>query len=179
MSCSTPISWEDLVLYWAGDLAPEQVERLDEHLMGCAPCSAQSARVSAVVEGLRDLIPPVVTRPALAHLRARGMRIEENTFAPGRHPVVFRRGVDLLVHRLAGVNLAGAARVRVAVRVESTGALLVEETNATFDVQDGVLIACQRHFADLPPDILIEVSVIDESGAEWTAKYSIPHIFEH
>lgn len=53
MSCSTPVSWEDLVLYWAGDLAPEQVERLDEHLIGCTACSAQSARVSAVVEGLR------------------------------------------------------------------------------------------------------------------------------
>lgn len=178
MSCPTPISWEELVLYWAGDLALEQVDRLDEHLMGCAPCSAESARVSAVVEGLRELIPPVVTRAALARLRTRGTRIEENTFFPGRQQVVFRRGVDVLVHRLAGFDLSGAERVRVAVRVESTGALLVEDPNALFDAQDGVLIACQRHFANLPPDVLIEVSAIDGSCAERTAKYSIPHIFE-
>jgi len=178
MSCSTPLSWEDLVLYWAGDLAPEQVERLDEHLMGCTACSAQSARVSAVVEGLRELIPPIITRALLARLRAQGTRIEENTFSPGQQSVVFRHGVDVLVHRLAGVDLSGAERVRVAVRVESTGALLVEDPNAPFDMQDGVLVACQRHFADLPPDVLIEVSAIDASGAERTAKYSIPHIFE-
>lgn len=178
MSCAAPVSWEELVLYWAGDLASEQTTRLDEHLMGCADCSAQSARVAALVQGLRDLIPPVVTRAALARLRARGTRIEENTFSPGRQTVVFRRGIDLLVHRLAGVDLAGAKRVRVAVRVESTGALLVEDPNAPFDVEDGVLIACQRHFVDLPSDVLFEVSAIDASGTERTARYAIPHVFE-
>jgi anti-sigma factor RsiW len=178
MTCLTPIAWEDLVLYWAGDLAPEKTERLDEHLMGCAACSAQSARVAAVVQGVRELIPPVVTRASLARLRARGTRIEENTFFPGRQSVVFHSGVDLLVHRLAGADLSGAARVRVAVRVESTGALLVEDPNAPFDAKDGVLIACQRHFADLPPDVLFEVTAIDASGTERTARYAIPHVFE-
>ena len=75
MSCSSPISWADLVLYWAGDLALAQAEAIEEHLMGCESCSAESARVSAVVEGLRGLIPPVVSRAALGLLRARGMRV--------------------------------------------------------------------------------------------------------
>ena len=65
ISCSNPIAWADLVLYWASDLASAQVESLEDHLIGCGPCSAQSARVSAVVQGLRGLIPPVVERATL------------------------------------------------------------------------------------------------------------------
>jgi hypothetical protein len=178
MSCSSPISWADLVLYWAGDLALAQAEAIEEHLMGCESCSTESARVSGVVEGLRELIPPVVSRAALDRLRARGMRIAENSFAPGRQSVVFPRDVDLLVHRLADFDLSQAERVRVAVRIESTGDLLVEDVNAPFDVDDGVLIACQKHFANLPPDVLFEVTAIEASGAERTARYLIPHTFE-
>lgn len=178
MTCSTPIPWEELVLYWAGDLSPARAESMEEHLIGCGPCTAQSSRVAAVVEGLRGLIPPVVTRDTLARLSERGMRIEENAFVPGRQTVVFRRQVDLLVHRLTGFDLSDAHRVHVAVRVESTGDLLLEDPNAPFDPQDGILIACQHHFAEVPHDILFEVSSFDGAGMERRASYSVPHIFE-
>jgi hypothetical protein len=178
MTCATPISWADLVLYWAGDLSPALADSFEEHLMSCASCSAQSARVSALIEALHELIPPVVDRAALTRLRARGMRIHENTFTPGQQPVTFPTQADLLVHRLTGFDLSSAERVSVAVRIESTGALLVEDPSAPFDPADGVLIACQRHFAELPPDILIEVSAFDASGAGRSARYSIPHVFE-
>jgi anti-sigma factor RsiW len=178
MTCNSPISWADLVQYWSGDLAPAEVDAMDEHLMGCALCSAESARVSAVVEGLRELIPPVITRARLARLRAGGLRITENTFAPGQTPVVFPRHVELLVHRLSGFDLSRAVRVSVTVRVESTGATLVEDPAAPFDVEEGVLIACQKHYGDLPPDIVFDVRAFDSAGAESVARYSIPHAFE-
>jgi hypothetical protein len=179
MSCSSPISWEDLVAYWAGDLAPAEANRLDEHLMSCGACSAESARVSAIVEALRTVIPPVVTRAALGNLRARGLRIAENTFTPGeRKSAVFPPGIDLLIHRLAGLDLANAQRVRVTVRVESTGEVLIEVPNAPFDVHEDILIACQRHFATMPPDTVFEVRAIEASGAERTAVYTIPHVFQ-
>jgi anti-sigma factor RsiW len=179
MSCSSPVSWEDLVAYWAGDLAPVDEDRVDEHLMGCGSCSAESARVSAVAEALRARIPPVVSRARLEELRAQGMRIRENVFAPGqRQTAVFPPEVDLLVHRLAGFDLSNAARVAVKVFVESTGELLIESPDAPFDVRDGVLIACQRHFAMLPADISFEVRAIETSGAEHTAVYAVPHLFQ-
>lgn len=178
MTCWSPIPWEELVLYWAGDLSPARAESMEEHLFGCGACTAQSSRVAAVVEGLRGLIPPVVTRVALARLSERGLRIEENAFVPGRQSVVFPRQVDLLVHRLTGFDLGDAHRVHVAVRIESTGALIVEDLNAPFDPQDGILIACQHHFAELPHDIVFEVSAFDGAGAERRARYSVPHLFE-
>ncbi|HEX7668485.1 MAG TPA: hypothetical protein VF395_02825, partial [Polyangiaceae bacterium] len=71
-----------------------------------------------------------------------------------------------------------ATRVRVTVGVESTEDVLMEVPDAPFDVAEGVLIACQRHFAMMPPDVVFEVRVIEASGAELKATYRIPHVFE-
>lgn len=179
MSCRTPLSSEELVAYWANDLAPGDVDRVDEHLMGCESCSAESGRIAAVAEAVRVFVPPVVTRAMLTRFRGEGMRIDENTFAPGmRQSVVFRAGTDLLVHRLVGLDLSSAERVRVTVSVESTGEVMMEVPDAPFDASEGVLIACQRHFASLPPDVVMEVRAVEASGAEHRAVYTIPHVFE-
>lgn len=178
MSCNAVIPWADLVQYWAGDLDADATDRVDEHLMGCATCSAEAARVAAVVSALRELIPPVVSRAALETLRARGARIRENAFVPGRTTAVFPSDVELLIHRLGGFDLSGAVRVQVAIRRESTRELYTEVVDAPFDANDGVLIACQRHFASMPPDVLVEVQAFDAQGGSRLAAYSIPHVFE-
>lgn len=178
MSCATRVSHDELVRYWAGDLTPSELERIDEHLMGCEPCSAESARLSAVVEALRALIPPSITRAKLERLRAQGLRITENTFAPGaREQLVFSSETDLLIHRLTGLDLTRVERVSLTVRAESTGQVMMEEPNAAFDVEEGVLIACQRHYAVLPPDTVFELRAREASGAERTATYTILHVF--
>lgn len=104
MSCNAAIPWAELVQYWAVDLDAEATDRVDEHLMGCASCSAEAARVAAVVGALRELISPVVTRAQLATLGARGARIRENAFVPGRAAAVFPSDVELLIHRLGGFD---------------------------------------------------------------------------
>jgi hypothetical protein len=160
------------------DLGRVDVDRMEEHLIGCGSCSAESARAAAIIEGLRSFVPAFVTRAALAKVAGRGLRIKENTFAPGeRKSVIYPHETDLLIHRLAGLELSNAKRVEVTVRVESTGDVLLREPNAPFDVQEGVLVACRRHFAALPPDTVFEVRVLDASGAERTAVYTIPHLF--
>jgi hypothetical protein len=59
MRCESPLSWETLVAYWAGDLTPDEEETTELHLLGCATCTAQAERVAAVAQGLR------ASRPAL------------------------------------------------------------------------------------------------------------------
>lgn len=178
MSCNAPIPWADLVHYWAGDLEAAELDGIDEHLMGCATCSAQAERVAAVVSALRELVPPVISRSALEAMRARGLRIRENAFTPGRATAVFPKDADLLIHRLGGFDLSGAVRVEVAILRESTRELFGRDPNAPFDPVEGVLIACQRHYSVLAPDVLVEVSAIDAQGAVRLAAYSIPHIYE-
>jgi hypothetical protein len=177
---ATCIAPEELAAYWASDLAPEDVDRLDEHLMGCATCSAASARISAVLDALRALIPPFVSHAMLDSLRALGHRIRENPVQPDeRRTVVFGADTDLLIHKLEGLDLTTAVSVGIVITVEETGDVLLAEPSVPFDRGSGeVLVACQPHFAALPPNIVAEVRARDASGAERIARYTIPHVFE-
>jgi hypothetical protein len=153
---------------------------LEEHLMGCAACSAESARVAAVIEGLRSVTPPLVTEAALSELKARGLRIVQNSFSPGeRKLAVFTPGVDLLIHRLGGLDLSETERVRVTMLVEETGDVIFDDPSAPFERESGeVLVACQAHFAVYPPNLVAEVRARGRSSGEQVARYMIPHVFE-
>lgn len=179
-SCRDPIADERLVDYWAGELEREELDALEDHLFACAACSARSARVAAVTEAMRGMVPLLLDGARLAELRARGLRVVEGTFRPGeRKPVVFAAGVDLLVHRLGGLDLARAERVRVVLRAEQSGEPLVDVPFATFERASGeVLVACQRHFEVFPRDIVAEVRVTLPAGAEQVATYAIEHRYE-
>ena len=177
--CQSPVAFETLVAYWAKDLAPPESDRLEEHTMGCASCTASSARVAAISEAVAALIPPILSREALAKLRVRGVRIVENPVRPGeRREAVFQPDVDVLLHRLGGLDLSGATRVGVTVEVEETGDVLLEAGDAPFDHEAGeVLIACQRHFGAFPPNIVFRVRSHDASNRESVAAYMVPHRF--
>ncbi len=169
--CQSPIEFETLVAYWAGDLETLASDRLEEHVMGCARCARASARVPQ--------IPPIVSPEAVAKLRARGVRIVENPMRPGEtKQVFFSSNIDVLLHRLGGLDLSNATRVTVTVSVQETGDVLLQNDDALFDREGGeVLIACQKHFSALPPNIVIGVRSTTESGKESLAVYTIPHVF--
>jgi anti-sigma factor RsiW len=75
MTCQDPVSWATLVDYWAGEQDELATVALEEHLFGCADCTATSARVAAVTEALRAAIPPVISRRRVDQLRAHGTRV--------------------------------------------------------------------------------------------------------
>ena len=177
--CPAPIEFADVVDYWAGDLPEQDEAALEEHLLGCEACSARSARVASVSETLRGLIPPIVTPEALAGLRQRGLRVLEHTMTPGeRKQVVFPAQVDLLIHRLAGLELAQAARVGFELRCESDGRVLMALEDVPFDREQGaVLLACQQHYASMPPDTVAELRVRGQGGEETRVVYTILHHF--
>src|SRR5262245_3490528 len=99
MTCANPIAGGTLVDYWAGDLDEAGTAAVDEHLFGCADCTAASARVAAVAQALRAEIPSVVLRSAVERLRARGTRLRENRFVPGDRREVEFADAELLIHR--------------------------------------------------------------------------------
>ena len=178
--CASPLSFETLVAYWAGDLPQVEADAVDGHVIGCATCATASERIAVITEAIRGSISPFISARQLDELRARGLRVEENPVRPGeRAPVVFRRDVDLLVHRLGELDLSRAERVQVRVSSEETGDVMIESAAAPFDAASGeVLIACQRHFSEMPPNVKFEVSVIEAGVAKLSATYLVPHIFE-
>ena len=123
-ACAAPLAWEDLVAYWAGDLELAAVDRLDEHLMGCGVCTAESARVAALSEAMRTFISPLLDHATLASLRARGLRITENPLLrEERRTVVFPLDTDLLLHRLGELGLSAVVRLSMTITVSDPARL--------------------------------------------------------
>lgn len=86
---------------------------------------------------------------------------------------------DLLLHRLGGLALDDAARVSFRMLVESTGEELVAQDAVPFERDAGrVLVACQKHYAVMPPDTLAEVTVHPASGPTRTSTFTILHRFD-
>jgi hypothetical protein len=178
VTCERPIQTEQWLAYWANELTPAEVDEIDEHVFACDACTREAERVSRVVQAFRASLPPVIGRAELDALSTRGHVVFENEFAPGiRKTALFERGVDFLIHRLRGLDLAGAERVDVTVRSESGETMFVDPF-APFDASRGeVLIACQRHFEAFGhPDVAIDVRV-HRGGASTLATYLIPHVF--
>lgn len=179
MSAGSHISDERFVAYWANELGEDEVAAVDEHVFACDACARESERFALIADGVRAVIPPVIAREDVERLRARGVRLREGAFQPGtRVEVTFERDVELLVHHLAGLALADADRVEVIVRSEAHG-LLLHEPYAPFDRERGeVLIACQRHFASMPADVVFDVHVHRARAAQpEVATYHMPHVF--
>lgn len=178
--CARPIAWADLVDYWAGELDAAEIDRIDEHLFGCEQCSALSQRLAQIAAALRHSPPPVVGAADVEALRARGLVVEDNVFSPGEVKTArFRAGVDVMIHRLSGLDLTHVERVSVRVGFESSGALQLEDHFVPFDRERGeVWIACHRHFAALPPDVVFEVRVHHDGGTTTSARYSVPHTYD-
>ena len=177
MTCPNPIAWATLVDYWAGDIDEAATDALEDHLFGCADCTAASARVAAVTESVRGAIPSVVSQQRVDRLRASGARVRENVFTPGdRREIDFAPDADLLIHRLGGLQLAGAARVDLRITSESTGALIMTADAVPFDAVEGtVLVACQRHYEVLPHDTVMTVSVHAPGAPLRAATFTILH----
>lgn len=177
--CATPATWESLVAYWAGDLSADIEETLEEHLMVCASCAAESARVAAITEVLRNMIPPVVTRGIVDLLRARGRDVRETVFVPGdRREVTLPRDFDLFVFHLTGIDFSRVARADLTLSDETTGDPIAAVREIPFDREAGeVLLCCQRHYASLPPDVVVEVRTHETDGTERCSRYTILHRF--
>jgi hypothetical protein len=179
-TCASPLSLEVLVDYWADELDATQTERVDEHLMACDVCSLASARVAAIREAIRLAIPPFVSQTDVDTLRARGLRIVENPVAAGeRIPALFGADVDILLHRLGGLDLREVESIRVVITVEETGAVVLDQPLTPFERDTGeILVACQRHFGTEPRTVVFEVHARERWGTERVSSFAIPHVYE-
>jgi hypothetical protein len=176
--CARPIEWETLVAYWAGEVPEAEQEVLEQHLFECDYCSGESGRVAEITETFRSMIPILLSPPMFEKLRESGIRCAENRMHPGERKVVHVHDVDLLVHRLGGLDLSRTTRVAFRLLPEGSDHVIVAVPDAPFDRESGeVLLACQPHFAGLPADTVAEITLRDEAGTEARTKYTILHRF--
>ncbi|MBA3452868.1 MAG: hypothetical protein H0T42_07245 [Deltaproteobacteria bacterium] len=170
-----PIPFETLTALWAGELAPELATPVEEHVFGCDRCSATSERLGELVQGLRELLPPVISHALRDRLVARGLRVKTTTVDVGvQAHARFTPDVDLLIHVLRG-DLSRADRVDVEL-VDPTGHPHVEMVHVPFDPQTGeVLIACQRHYEQFPFEPGFRVHVFEQGTTVRVCDYAVHH----
>jgi len=174
-----PIPHEMLVRYWAGDVADDELDAIEEHVLGCAGCFDASAKVAAIARTLAEVIPPIVVGRDLAQVDARGVRRVSNDFRPGiPGEAWFHPGTDLLVHRLLG-ELDDVTSVSVEIQ-QPNGQPMLSFNNVPFDPAEGaVLVACQRHFVESFGQISLDVDVVVRrtlrGGGESTDTYTVYH----
>ncbi len=169
-------AFDELVLYFAGELAAGDETRVEEHLMGCASCTAASTEIVGLIEGLRSVVPITITSRDVARLQAAGTRLVENEFAPGERKEAFwTMDTDLLVHRLK-VDLRDVDVVSLEAKDEA-GKSFFRFADVLADKRDGaVLIACQQHLVAICPEP-DTVFVLRDGTERVLGEYTVLHRF--
>ena len=108
MSCAHPIDVDRLVAWWLGETAGPDEAALEEHVLGCAHCSARLETVAALAEGVRaavkrGTVSAVVSEPFVRAMKQAGMRLRAPLSGVERVDVVRTRDEGATEERVADV----------------------------------------------------------------------------
>lgn len=180
--CPAPIGFADVVDYWAGDLAPAEEDRLEEHVFTCAECARELAAAETLARDIRSVarggrLISVVTDSILNRLAADGVRIRTFTLeGEDVVPCAVWTDDDLVVARIRA-DLAEVDSVTIVTR-QASG----EEIGRLSDVavrpgQREILNAFSAaHLRNLP-QTRVHITVTAQGGSrEGTiAAYTLEH----
>lgn len=81
-ACQSPLTWDTLLAYWLGELDAEREAQVEEHYLGCEPCSRRLQQLADLGRGLRELtrtsgVSVVINEPFVQRLVAQGMHVRE------------------------------------------------------------------------------------------------------
>jgi hypothetical protein len=172
---SCPIPFETLAALWSGELLPEIADEVEQHLFSCDGCAAMSDRLGRLVEGLREMLPPVISHALRDRLIAKGTRVKVTIVDVGVDTHArFTPEIDLLIHVLRA-DLSRAERVDVEL-VDPEGTPHVELIHVPFDPRAGeVLICCQRHYEHFPFEPRFRVHVYEGGSRTRVGDYFVQH----
>jgi anti-sigma factor RsiW len=172
-----------LMEFWFGELAPEDEERMEEHLLDCAHCSEQldelvelGAGVSSVFRSgaLRAVISPAF----LQKMKIAGMRLREYRVLPnGSVNCAVTGEEDAVVGRLQA-SLTGVARLDLAVLTEQ-GEVRSRLQDIPFDPVAGEVLFCPSaaKLKQLPAHTdVVRLIAVDDSGERPLADYTFVHM---
>lgn len=166
---ATPIA--TLLEYWLHELDDAASDRLDEHLLACAECSARLESLVGLAGDVRTavragLVYAAVTNDFVQRLAAEGLRLREYR-APHNGVVhcTIAPDDDLLITRL-NAPLAGIQRLDVE-RSSEQGLPPVRLRDVPFDPQSGeVVITPRMDFIRALPATTVKFRLIETAPAD-------------
>jgi len=173
--CATPTPFPTLVALWAGELPPDEAHRVEEHVFGCDACAAAYEHLGALVDGVRQVIPAVISTAHRDRLVAAGTRLLATPVVAGVEArAMYTPEIDLLVHVLQA-DLSRAERVDLDIIFDH--GFTTELVGVPFDAGAGqVLIACQRHYA--PNNPTFRVHAVEGGVRREVGRYRVEHSWE-
>ncbi len=118
--CDNPVGLEMLIDYWAGDLIGQDLDRIEEHLFGCADCAAQLDTLASLRQGLATIVREgrllgIISRALFNRMQREGLRVRSYALSPGETvPCAVFPGDDLVVVSLRA-DFTGVQAVRLTV----------------------------------------------------------------
>jgi anti-sigma factor RsiW len=119
-ACDAPLALPDLMEYWFGELDPEREPALEEHLLGCAHCSARLEEIALLGAGIRDAfrrgaLHAVLPPGFVEGLRREGLRMREYRVPAGGSVNCTIGADDDFVYSRLEAPLAGVQRLDLVV----------------------------------------------------------------
>jgi hypothetical protein len=180
--CPGPIAFADVVDYWAGDLAPDEEERVEEHVFACAECARELAAAEALARDIKSVaregrLISVVTDSILNRLAADGVRIRTFTLeGEDVVPCAVWADDDLIVARIRA-DLAEVESVTIVTR-QASG----EEIGRLADVavrpgQREILNAFSAAHLRKLPQTRVHITITAHAGSseDTIARYTLEH----
>jgi hypothetical protein len=182
MTCHEPIDFETLVGYWLGDATVERETALEEHLFGCAQCTARLEELAALAAGVRAAVENgrvtlVVSAPFVAAMRAAGLRLRDYRLGPGGSVNCTIAGDDDAVISHLRAPLAGVRRLDL-VRSRDGAPSEARVADVPFDPATGeVLVVPSAAWLKTMPAFTMRMRLIavDEKGEEQIGEYTFNH----
>ncbi len=165
-----------LVDYWFGELEPEEEAGFEEHLFGCAECTAELERLAALGAAVRGAwrsgaVRAVISPALLEAMRQASLRLREYRVPPGGSVnCTIKESDDFVVSRLAA-PLAGVRRVDL---VTAGGRL----EDVPFDPAAGEVLVCPTPAALKRAGAHVDrvsLVAVEEAGERLLGEYTFVH----
>ena len=180
--CPAPIGFADIVDYWAGDLAPAEENRIEEHVFTCAECARELAAAEALARDIKRVaregrLISVVTDSILNRLAADGVRIRTFTLeGEDAVPCAVWADDDLIVARIRA-DLADVDSVTIVTRQASGEEIGRLAEVAVRPGQREILNAFSASHLRKLPQTRVHITVTAQAGAgeDTIARYTLEH----
>jgi hypothetical protein len=147
-ACAKPLPLATLIEYWLGELDEAGEGTVEEHLLGCADCTASAGEIAALAGGIRALVSrglvrAVVTDAFVRRAAEGGLRVREYTVARnGSVNCTIAPEDDLLVAHLEA-PLQGLEHVDL-VMLDTHGKGLERIHDIPFDPRSASVVVASR-----------------------------------